>query len=352
MLRRSGGREETSRRGEGEKMKKPTMRDIGREVGVSAVTVSKALAGKTGMSEDMRKKILQAAERMGYDYPGQARNEMGHPLDIGILVPEAFFGANTYYADVYKRLVQRLSDLGHFALLELIDRDEEEKLHLPKIMESSRVQGIIMLGQPRRDYYRMIVQKDLPVVFLDFYDEQASADAVVGDNGYGCYRLTSHLIKNGHAGIGFVGNYRATSSIMDRYLGFYKAMLSHNLPLREDWIIMDRDLDNVLLESMQLPEKLPTAFVCNCDVVARRLMNQLAAAGIRVPEDISITGYDDFEMEAAPGPGISTFRVDVNAMVNVAVKTILERCAGSDRPFGRTVIGGQPIYRGSEKPIG
>lgn len=332
-------------------MKKPTMREIGKAVGVSAVTVSRALGGKPGMSESVRRKIEQKAREMGYTGAETARESPSAALDIGILGPEAFFGDNSFYAHMYKRLVQQLTEAGHYALLELITREEEDGLRLPKLLDNHRVQGLILLGQPRKEYCRLIAGQGIPVVFLDFYDEQASADAVVGDNSYGCYRLTSHLIKNGHTRIGFVGNYRATSSIMDRYLGFYRAMLSHRLPLREEWVVMDRDLENHLLPALALPRQLPTAFVCNCDVVARRLIGQLNAAGYRVPEDISVTGYDDFELEHAPGPGISTFQVNMNAMADEAVKLLLERCAGSKKPFGRTVIGGQPVYRQSEAPL-
>ena len=299
------------------------------------------------MSEKMRERIVRKAREMGYE-AGSGETPAPQHLDIGILVPEPFFHADSFYANVYKRLVQELMEAGHYALLELTTREDEAALRLPKVLENRKVSGLILLGQPRKEYFRFIAGKGIPTVFLDFYDEQASADAVVGDNSYGCYRLTSHLIKNGHTRIGFVGNYRATSSIMDRYLGYYRAMLAHSLPLREDWIVMDRDADNRLAERLSLPEEMPTAFVCNCDLVARRLMNQLAEMGIRVPEDVSVTGYDDFEAEPAPGPGISTFRVDMYAMADMAVRLIQERCAGSDSPFGRTVIGGQPVYRESE----
>ena len=333
-------------------MKKPTMREIGKAVGVSAVTVSKAIAGKPGMSDEMRKKILAKAEEVGYTYPDAGRMTGPAHLDIGVLVPEAFFGTNSFYAAMYKRLVQQLTDAGHFTLLELLDRQMEENLEVPKLIGSRRVDGLILLGEPTKGYYRMIAQQNVPAVFLDFYDGQASADAVVGDNSYGCYRLASHLIKNGHRKIGFVGNYRATSSIMDRFLGYVRAMMANDLPVRDDWVIMDRSPDNQLLERMALPEEMPTAFVCNCDVVARRLIDQLQEAGFRVPEDISVTGFDDFEEEASGGPGISTFRVDMYGMVDLAVKTLLERCAGSRKPFGRTVVGGQPVYRESERMIG
>ena len=332
-------------------MKKPTMRDIGKAVGVSAVTVSRAMAGKPGMSPDMRNRIMAVAAEMGYAYPEPARPDSPSRLDIGVLVPEAFFGTNSFYAAMYKRLVQKLAEEGHFTLLELLESREEERLAVPKLISGQRVSGLILLGQPSKEYYRMIAQQKLPVLFLDFYDEQASADSVVGDNSYGCYRLASHLIKNGHRRIGFVGNYRATSSIMDRYLGFCRAMLVHDLPLREDWVIMDRGLDNQLLDSMRLPEEMPTAFVCNCDVVARRLIRALTARGLRVPEDISVTGFDDFETEVSAGPGISTFRVDQDAMAETAVRTLLNQSAGGRRSHGRTVISGQPVYRESEKPL-
>ena len=327
------------------------MRDIGREVGVSAVTVSKALAGKPGMSEGMRGKIIETAERMGYEYPGADKKPGARNLDVGVLVPEAYFDTNSFYTGIYKKLVQRLTDEGHYSVMELISRDEEERLAVPKLIGNQRVNGLILLGQPRKEYYRMIARQGIPVVFLDFYDEQASADAVVGDNSYGCYRLTSHLIKNGHTRIAFVGNIRATSSIMDRFLGYARAMLAHNLPAREDWVIRDRDQDNHLVSRMKLPEDMPTAFVCNCDLVARRLINQLEAEGYRVPEDVSVTGFDDFEQEPSAGPGISTFRVDTYSMADLAVGILEERCAGERKPFGRTVVGGQPVYRESEKPL-
>ena len=327
------------------------MRDIGREVGVSAVTVSKALAGKPGMSEGMRGKIIETAERMGYEYPGTEKKPGARKLDVGVLVLETFFDTKSFYSGVYKKLVKKLTDEGHYSVMELISREEEERLTVPKLIGDQRVNGLILLGEPRKEYYRMIARQGMPTVFLDFYDEQASADAVVGDNSYGCYRLTSHLIKNGHTRIAFVGNYRTTSSIMDRYLGYVRAMLAHDLPMREEWVIQDRDSDNHLVSRMMLPEEMPTAFVCNCDLIARRLISQLETEGYRVPEDVSVTGFDDYEEEPSAGPGLSTFRVDTYSMVDLAVGILEERCAGERRPFGRTVVSGQPVYRESERPL-
>ncbi len=331
-------------------MKKPTMRDIGKAVGVSAVTVSKALAGKAGMSDKIRRRIQTVAEEMGYEYPSGEKVRRRLNLDIGILIPDQYFQSDSFYSVLYKRLVQKLAESSHFGLLELLNAESEASLALPNLIRSHRVDGMILLGQPSKEYYRMMAQQETPVVFLDFYDEHGSADSVVGDNTYGCYRLTSHLIRNGHKKIGFVGNYRVTSSIMDRYLGFYRAMLLADLPIREDWIIPDRQERTGLID-LALPEELPTAFVCNCDLVAQKLIGQLEGMGLRVPEDISVTGYDDFSVGETRGPALSTFRVDTESMIELAVKMIVDRCSGLKKPFGRTVVSGQPIYRDSEKVL-
>lgn len=327
--------------------KKATMRDIAKAVGTSAVTVSKAIAGKPGMSDRLRAKILKKAEEMGYEYPGGERSLPRQHLDIGILIPDRYFGPESFYAVMYKQLIQRLSEQGHFGLLEILKPQDEADLALPMLVRSERVNGLILLGEPSKAYYRMIAQAGTPVVFLDFYDAQGSADAVVGDNTYGCYRLTSHLIKNGHRRIGFVGNVLATGSIMDRFLGYYRAMLTHSLPVRPDWVISDRTDDGGMIP-LRLPEELPTAFVCNCDVVAKELIQALTEKGIRVPEDVSVTGFDDFVTGEDPEPKLSTFRVNTEGMIDLAVKSMTERCNGVKDPYGRTVVSGQPVYRDSD----
>ena len=326
-------------------MKKPTMRDIAKEAGTSAVTVSKALGGQPGMSEETRNRIVRIAEKMGYEYPGGKRTEPAeNHLDIGILVPDRYFESKSYYSEMVRQLVRKLTDRGDFGLLEILTRENEKEMKIPNLMQSGRADGMIILGEPEKAYYRMIAQQGVPLVFLDFYDEQANADAVVGDNTYGTYRLTSHLIRMGHRKIGFVGSQMATESIMDRYLGYYRAMLTHGLEVKPEWILPDRGEDSALCPP-ELPEEMPDALVCNCDLTARMMIAALQEKGYRVPEDVAVTGFDDFPPGGEEDIPLSTFRIDTEAMVDMAAKMISERCAGSDKPFGRMVIGGQPVYR-------
>ncbi|MGN0795315.1 MAG: LacI family DNA-binding transcriptional regulator [Aristaeellaceae bacterium] len=326
-----------------------TMRDIGKRIGVSAVTVSKALSGKSGVSEEMRQKIVKLAAELGYVNPNAQPGRPGKGLDVGIIVPDQFFSNDTFYAMFYKLLMQTLSDAGHFGILELASESLQNAMTLPNIVRSSRVDALIVLGQPTEAYTRLLVEQQLPVVTLDFYYAGIPVDAIIGDSAFGAAALTQHLIAKGHRDIGFLGNAKATSSIMERYLGFTSAMLMHDLPVRPECVVKDRDDNNVLLD-LTLPEKLPTAFVCNCDVLARTLIDTLQRRGVRVPEDVSVVGYDDFNNVPGSLP-LTTFRVDTAAMCRMAVKLVEERCAGDRKPVVRTVVGGECVYRDSVRAI-
>ncbi len=331
-------------------MSNVTMRDIADAVGVSTVTVSKALSGSSGVGPEMREKIIRLAGEMGYMNPNVKRRQIMKPLDIGVLVPLRHFNPQSYYGMIYPLVVQELTNAGHFCLFETLDEAAEDACELPNLIRSRHVDGLILLGEPRREYLRAITEQPTPVVFMDFFDDRASAPAVVGDNAYGAYRLTSHLIKNGHREIGFVGDTDLTSSIMDRFLGFYRAMLVNRLPVRDEWLIKDRDAHGKVVLG-ELPEKLPTAFVCNCDLVAHRVIVQLQEMGLRVPQDISVVGFDDFPATPAGLPEVSTFRIDYERMVQATVKLMIDRCTGEAGTPNRMVIGGRPCYKASDAPL-
>ena len=134
-----------------------TMRDIGKRIGVSAVTVSKALAGKPGVSEEMRQKIVELADSLGYVNPNARPSDTVRSLDVGILVPDRFFSNDTFYAMFYKQLMQTLTEAGHFGILELVSENMQRDLTLPNIVRSDRADALILLGQPTQTYTQLIL---------------------------------------------------------------------------------------------------------------------------------------------------------------------------------------------------
>ena len=198
---------------------------------------------------------------------------------------------------------------------------------------------------------QLLTRQEMPVICLDFHDPFVTTDAIVSDNAFGAAQLTYWLIEQGHRDIGFVGDIKATSSIMERYLGFLSAMLMKDLPVRPECVFSDRDPEGSMFHTFQLPEKMPTAFVVNCDMSAQALITDLQSRGYRVPEDISVVGFDDFCPTAGNTPPLTTFRVNCPAMCRMAVKLIGERCAGDRKTVGRVVIGGECVFRDSAAPV-
>jgi len=325
-----------------------TMREIGAALGVSTVTISKALGGKEGVSDAVREKIIKTAQQMGYHYvaPAVAEKEKRDAI-VGILTPDRFFSAASFYASLYKELLREMVDNGMLGVLEIVTAERERELALPAIIADRRVSALILMGQFEAGYVETVLEAGLPTVLMDFYCDGPDSDAVVSDSQSGCYQLTRLLIEQGHREIGFIGSAQCTTSIMDRYSGYLRAMMTSGLPMRPEWLIADRDAELKYLPQLELPRELPTAFVCENDEIAMRLIAQLEARGLRVPEDISVTGFDNFIYATLCVPPLTTYMVDQERMAQIAVRRLQSRIRdGSEGPI-RTIVGGWLVERAS-----
>lgn len=327
------------------------MKDIADALGVSTVTVSKALSDKDGVSEAVKKTIKAKAEELGYAYhPVFKKQGESTSGNIGIIVADCFFEENTFYSNLYAKIVKELNKRHYSAILEVISASSQEQRVLPEMIQTEKVEGLIILGQMKKEYITEIARSKIKYVLMDFYNDEFENGAVVGDNVYGSYLLTKYLIANGHTKIGFVGNIRSTSSILDRYLGYYKALIEHDIELDKNWIIDDRD-ENGSFIYLKLPEKMPTAFVCNCDEVAFNLIQELKEKKYQIPHDISVVGFDDFVYATLSKPQLTTFRIDQENMAESAVESILKEISQPNYKARRIIISGKIIIRDSVRNI-
>ncbi len=330
-----------------------TMKDIAEKLNVSSVTVSKALNDKDGVSDELKEKIKALADKMGYRYNTMAKSmKDGKSYNVCVIIPERFTGmTQSFYLKVYQSIAQILEERGYYGIIHILPSDDEEGLKLPRIYHERRVDGFILLGQPSKEYIELMQSVDMPLVFLDFYDENADVDAVITDNFYGAYELTNYLIQAGHREIAYVGNLFSTSSIQDRFLGYYKSLLEHKIHLKQEYVISDRDDRGSFIE-FDLPEALPTAFVCNCDQVAHLLMERLQKNGFKIPEDCSVVGFDNDIYATLTSPNLTTVEVDIDEMAKNAVKFICEKMDDETAAFGRVAVKGKIIYRDSVQRLG
>lgn len=329
-----------------------TMRDIANQLGVSSVTVSKALNDKEGVSDELKERIKQLASELGYRVNMAAKTmREGLTYNIGVIIPERFTGPDqSFYLRVYQEISKSLEATGYYGILHILSSSDEEGLLLPRIYYDRKVDGFIVLGQINKSYIEVIENIEQPKLFLDFYDEHSSIDSVVTDNFYGAYELTNYLIQQGHREIAYVGNLYSTSSIQDRFLGYYKSLLEHHVHLEPKWIINDRDEQGTYID-IELPSPLPTAFVCNCDQVAYSVVQKLKQMGHRVPENCSVVGFDNDIYATLTEPHLTTIDVNINQMAQTAVQSLLRQINHPDVRFGRLVVKGEIIYRDSVKTL-
>lgn len=324
------------------------LKDIAEKMGVSIVTVSNALSGKKGVSEEMRRKITETAKEMGYDF--KRKSEAGSK--IGVVVSEKYLEVGaSFYWEMYQQIVYAASKKNNFTLFEILEKEITPDSRPPKLLLENNVDGLIVIGW-MDEYYmeRLYGLARMPIVLLDFHGKQMERDAVLSKSYLGMYYMTRYLMEKGHRDIGFIGSVSATESIMDRYFGFRKAMEEGNVPIRPEWVLEDRDLITGDIHII-LPEKLPTAFVCNCDNTAGRLYHILQERGLHVPEDISVVGYDNYLYGNDFLERLTTYAVDVRKMAKTAVDILLKKIQGKEGQRGIRYIGGRVIERESVRQI-
>jgi len=334
------------------------MADIAKQLNISTVTVSKALSEQKGVSEEVRAKIKQLAKEMGYQYipkgSGKATGfrEGAKSYTIGILISQRYAGSSkSFYWKLYQEVAEQAMQRSCFTLLEIIQDVMEEEELLPRLVSENKADCLIVLGKPGKAYADMLDEViELPIVFLDFYDAKWETDSVISNGYMGAYLLTKYLISKGHTDIGYVGTLLATDSITDRYLGYTKALLEQGIMPKQEWLIEDRDIESGLMipeVHMKLPDAMPSAFVCNCDMIAGQLINLIRDKGLRVPEDVSVVGFDNYLDHGLCDIGITTYEVDMTEMARRAVSILLKKLAGTLDRAGISVVEGKLIEKES-----
>ncbi len=328
--------------------KEVTMRDIAKKLNISAVSVSKAISGREGVGDELRETILKTARDMGYCYTAHDSERQQH-ANIGVMVSQAFISDSAFYSKMFQSLAIEFGKAGHSCTLEIINHKDEEEGSLPGNIAGERMDGVIVLGPMSAAIMKKILHMETPCVFVDNYTPENNMDCVVSDNVFGSHMLTNYLINKGHRKIAFVGNVTATNSIMDRYLGYLKGLLQNGYAVRPEYVLSDRDGREGYIKEINLPKDMPDAFVCNCDEVAYHLIEQLRKLSIKVPEDVSVVGFDDYIFATISNPQLTTFKVNMDEMSKTAVDLMNNKLKNPHITQGRKVVSGEIVIRDSVK---
>ena len=326
------------------------MKDIADELDVTVMSVSKALSGKEGVSEDLRAKILAKADELGYKKAQTSGNDDGSSHNIGILIAERSMNANASYMSMQQPLISNLLQLNYYGLTEIISDETEHLLILPKILKENKVSAFVVLGQMSKEYVQVLKDTNKPFLFLGHIYDNENGGGIITDNLYAGFTLANYLLDQGCKSIGFVGNIHFAEIVMDRYLGIAKSLLHRKLELKKEFLIPDvNDYGEEI--SLILPDEMPDAFICNECRTAYKLIHNLEGMEYNIPKDISVAAFDDGIFADIGIPKLTTYSINYNTMAQLAAETIVLKLENPNYHIGKKVVHGNVIIRDSVRKI-
>lgn len=311
--------------------KRVSMQNIADQLNISKNAVSLALQDKKGVSEEMRYRILQTARELGY---GQYAEKSPDSRNVLILVPERIMSYQDndhfrFFHDMIWGLEKSIRKRGLSAVIAPIDPEMESELRLPHHCNEISFIGIILFGIVNKEYARLVWELDTPLVMFDSYHRELPCPVVASANTEGAQEAVRMLIRSGHRKIGFIGPANLTTSHEERWLGYWSAMQESGLPLDMSKVMTYsagfHDTEQEIEAYLNSLEEFPTAFFCGNDRIAYLLARQLRKRELKVPEDISIVGFDDlhYDYEDDSELGMTTMRVEKEEMCEAAADMLL-----------------------------
>ncbi|WP_059043878.1 LacI family DNA-binding transcriptional regulator [Paenibacillus rubinfantis] len=309
--------------------KKVSMQDIANRLQISKNAVSLALMDKKGVSEEMRRLVQQTAREMGY---GPYAPQESGKANILVLVPERIMSYQDndhfqFFHDMIWGLERSARKKGLNAVITPLDRETETTRSLPGPFADIPYRGVILFGIAEQDYAKRIWELDTPLVLMDSYYRDLPCPAVTSANLEGAYTAVRHLIEAGHRRIGFIGPTNLSTSHEERWFGYEKAIKEQGLFIREaDCLTISKGYDYTAAEMADFLDGLrewPTAFFCGNDRIAYLLAGLLKERSKRMPEDVSIAGFDDLPYVNSEGLSMTTMRVEKERMCDAAIQLLL-----------------------------
>ncbi len=288
---------------------KITRNDVAEHAGVSPSTVSYVVNnGPRPVSAETRAKVLQAIEALGYRPNAVARNlRRQRTSTVGLILPDT---SNTYFAEVAKGIESVAYDNDYTVVFCHSGYQLERELSYVDHLYSEQVAGIIIIpATSSLESLERLLKYHIPTVSLDRYIEGVDVPSIVAKNFEGGYLAGQHLISLGHTRIGCIARPVDLSHAQDRINGCLTALQEAGLPHKKSWIARGgytMENGRKAMETLLGLEDPPTAVFCYNDMMAIGALKAAREMGFRVPEDISVVGFDDIAEASFTSPALTT----------------------------------------------
>ena len=305
-----------------------TIKDVAKHAGVSTSTVSHVLNKTRYVSEDITTRVMDAVDQLSYAPSALARSlKLKNTRTLGMLVTTS---TNPFFAEVVKGVERRCYEQGYSLLLCNTEGDLDRLYFNIDMLLQKKVDGLLLMSgeisNPELDIFSR--HKPIPTVVMDCGETNFPCDKIQDNSLQGGYLATKYLIEKGHSKIACITGELNKQVTSMRLSGYQKAMQEADLPVNEEWLTsgnFDCAGGKSAFESILATGALPSAiFVCN-DMMAIGVINTASKHGLKVPEDLSVIGYDDIKLAEFITPSLTTIHQPKFNLGCQAFDTLLDK---------------------------
>jgi len=333
-----------------------TIKDIAQKANVSISTVSKALNNKEGVSELTKQKILNICKNLDY-FPSRSEVNLVNTQNIGFISSRSHgpLFHNPFYSLVISGVEIEIEKHDYNLLFSTIKLEEYDLKEVPQIIKQNKVDGLILAGADIPvELIKKIEEINFPTVLVDNYIDSNKIDYVVSDNYHGALTAVKYLIDKGHREIGFVGGPLNHLSFLERFRAYKMELLEHKIPINENYVKIEKHEPGYMgIKAARelLKGKLPTAIFAANDEIALNIMKTFQNEGIKIPEDVSLIGFDNIDITRYTSPALTTIDINKETMGQEATKKLFDRIENPEKLATKSVIPTELIERNSVQEL-
>lgn len=331
---------------------KYSISDVAEMLGVSKSTVSRAINGNSGVGEELRKKVLDLVEEIGYKPNTIAQSLSRGRVNIVALILGDI--RNPFYADLAFNIQRILSSHGYMVMVFNSEYDVQREIEFLKITIQFNFAGLILITAQSEKIEDMLNTMDVPMVLVNRILPSYTGDSVLTDNFQAGYMAVMHLLELGHKHIGFIRGPLVSSASYQRFEGYQQALRNFNLPFNEAYVY-DSDLKmetghQIACRFIEEQKVRPSAMVIVNDMTAIGFIDGLRENGISIPEELSIVSFDNIELSAMKGIELTTISQHVDQMSEHAARLMLKQLKDKESKPERVILEPTLIARKTTGP--
>lgn len=315
-----------------------TMKDIARLAQVSTSTVSHVINGSRFVSDEIREKVMRIVAELNYTPSAVARSlKVRETKTIGLLVTAT---NNPFFAEVMAGVEQYCQQHQYNLIIATTGGDAKRLQQNLQTLMHKQVDGLLLMCGDSRFQADIELAISLPLVVMDWWFTELNADKILENSALGGYLATKALIDAGHRKIGIITGNLKKSVAQNRLQGYKNALSEAKIALNPHWIVESHfDFEGGVLgiQSLLTQSSRPTAVFCCSDTIAVGAYQAIQQQGLRIPQDLSIMGYDDIELARYLSPPLSTICQPKAELGKLAVEALLQRIKNPNENY-RTLV--------------